>query len=180
MSWNFILIRPHKIAFIFIFLSEIDVSDNLVVMRSFFLLLFFHGLTGKPKCLHAHSCSLAFISMLLSSTRQQHSSPLRRVDTDCHCLNPKGFTGQLVHWSMKRVPQGQRRRQTAYSWLITQNSLLLNRKVIITRGTGTRSVLIYNEALSGEASKLDPSGSQSYRTDPVEFNANFMQSRLSA
>ena len=81
---------------------------------------------------------------------------------------------------MKRVPGGQRRRQTAYSWLITQNSLLLNRKVIITRGMGTRSVVIYNVALSGEASKLDPSGSQSYRTDPVEFNANFMQSRLSA
>ncbi len=103
------------------------------------------------------SCLLAFIFMVLSWTRRQRGSLLGRADADCHCLNPKRFTGQLVHWSMKpsasQVPQGQLLRQTAYSWLITQNSLLLNRKVIITRRTGTRSVLIYNEVLSGGASK---------------------------
>lgn len=84
----------------------------------------------------SHACWHLF-SWCCRETRQQHSSPLCRVDTRCHCLNPKGFTGQLVHWSEKRVPWGQRRRQTAYSWLITRNSLLLNTKVIITRGTGT-------------------------------------------
>lgn len=98
---------------------------------------------------------LAFTFVVLSSTIQQCSSLPSRIETHCHCycLNPTGFTGQLAHWRMQRVPWGQCCRQTYYSWLITPNSLLLIRKVIITLGTVTRSVLIYNEAFSGEASK---------------------------
>ncbi|KAK5925718.1 hypothetical protein CgunFtcFv8_018219 [Champsocephalus gunnari] len=64
---------------------------------------------------------------------------------DCHRCSPNRVTGhESVKYEGACHEVSVRARQ-----LITQNAFPLNRDVIITQGTGTRPVLVYNEAPSG-------------------------------
>lgn len=111
------------------------------------------------------------------SDRAAAHLPLGRADAGCRRLNPKGFARPIS--PLKYEASGTRSASQADSLQLANQPKLLNRKVIITREAGTRSVLVYNEGLSGEASRtLDPSGSESYRKHPIEFNANFYAKQI--
>lgn len=162
-----------------------------LVMRGFFLLFLSLGWLMYPNPAethtHRHTREIQRLQVTLAgicyggavSDRAAAHLPLGRADAGCRRLNPKGFARPIS--PLKYEASGTRSASQADSLQLANQPKLLNRKVIITREAGTRSVLVYNEGLSGEASRtLDPSGSESYRKHPIEFNANFMQSRLCA
>lgn len=105
------------------------------------------------------SCLLAFYfhgAVLDQTAVQPHAVPSGRR------LSP--FESSEICWLISLLKYGAecelsatRSASQADSLQLANHPKLFNRKVIISEGTGTRSLLIYNESLCGEASKIGTS-----------------------